>query len=129
MSTSLTTEEAATYAGVTAKTIRKWIADGLLKAERTQKGRCQYSQTVQEDDLDHLLHAKACNMPPKQRRLTTSVGAPLLSYDDLDHQAKQRTLLESARRGDERAILTLRLPWEKGGYGFSHLVLGGVEVI
>ena len=126
---TLTTEEAAALAGVTGKTIRKWIQDGMLKAERVYTSRCNYTQYINPEDLEHLLHAKACNVPPKQRQLTTSVGAPLLSYDDLDHQAKQGTLLASARQGDERAILTLRLPWEKGGYGFSKLVLGGVEVI
>ena len=129
MSTTLTTEEAAEYAGVTAKTIRKWIHDGMLKAERIYTSRCQFSQTVQEEDLEHLLEAKACNLPSKHRQLPTSVGAPLLSYDDLDHRAKQGKLLESARQGDERAILTLRLPWEKGGYGVSELVLDRVRVI
>ena len=125
----LTTEEAANLADVTSKTIRKWIQDGLLKAERIPKGRCQYTQYVRQEDVEDLLEAKACKMPAKQRQLPTHVGAPLLSYDDLDHQAKQRTLLDSARRGDERAILTLRLPWEKGGYGFSELVLDRVRVI
>ena len=136
MSTSLTTEEAAKLADVTSKTIRKWIQDGLLKAERVPKGRCQYTQYVRQEDVEDLLEAKACRAQAtqhlsfsKSRQLTTSVGAPLLSYDDLDHQATQRTLLESARRGDERAILTLRLPWEKGGYGFSELVLDRVRVI
>ena len=126
---SLTTEEAATYAGVTGKTIRKWIQDGMLKAERIYTSRCQYSQTIKEEDLEQLLEAKACNVPPKQRQHQTSVGAPLLSYDDLDHQAKQRALLDSAKRGDEQAILTLRLPWEKGGYGVTRMVLRGVEII
>ena len=129
MSTILTTEEAAVLANVTGKTIRKWIADGLLKAERVYTSRCNYTQYVQEDDLERLLEAKACKMPVKQRQLPTNVGGPLLSFDDLDHQAKQRTLLESARRGDERAILTLRLPWEKGGYGVSQLILDRVRVI
>ena len=129
MSTSLTTEETAVIAVVTGKTICKWIVDGLLKAERVYTSRCNYTQYVKENDLDDLLHAKACNMPSKQRQLATSVGAPLLSYDDLDHQAKQGRLLESAKRGDERAILTLSLPWEKGGYGFSQLVLDRVRVI
>ena len=136
MSTILTTEEAAAIAGVTSKTIRKWIVDGRLKAERVPRGRCQYTQTVQEDDLEHLLEEKACKAQvtghlasSKQRQLPTAVGAPLLSYDDVDHWAKQRGLLESARQGDERAILTLSLPWEKGGYGFSELVLNRVRVI
>ena len=136
MSTSLTTEEAAEQAGVTAKTIRKWIQDGVLKSKRVPRGRCQYVQTVQEEDLEHLLEEKACKAQvtqhlasSKQRQLPTSVGAPLLSYDDVDHWAKQRTLLESARQGDAKAILTLSLPWEKGGYGFSQLVLDRVRVI
>jgi excisionase family DNA binding protein len=46
----LSTEEAAERAGVTAKTVRAWIAEGRLPA-----GKRGQRRTIQREDLDRFL--------------------------------------------------------------------------
>ncbi len=52
-SAELTTAEAAALAGVSDRTIRNWIKDGRLPAERTEEGR-----RVRRGDVLALLHER-----------------------------------------------------------------------
>ncbi len=71
----LTTAEAAALAGVSDRTIRNWIKEGRLPAERTEEGR-----RVRKGDLLALLHeriqAVAGQLPLAEAETATVAAAP-----------------------------------------------------
>ena len=129
MPTLLTTSEAAAYAGVTPKSVRCWVRQGLLPAMSTPKGRCNKLLLIRQDHLDALKEQRAAGRQWTTGGRQPSVGAPLRSSEDFGHAERQRGLLAAAKQGDTQAIRTLRLPRAQGGYGVTELVLGGVRVI